>query len=52
MTDEIRREAEAVALRVYPERHHIHMRRCYADAYERGFRAATDRPIHTPKGDS
>ncbi|MDR6867514.1 hypothetical protein J2Y69_002118 [Microbacterium resistens] len=41
MPDEIRREALAVALRVYPERHHVHMRRAYADAYERGYRAAT-----------
>lgn len=40
---DIRREAEAVALRVYPEPHLIHMRHAYADAYERGYRAATDR---------
>ncbi|MDR6868478.1 hypothetical protein J2Y69_003094 [Microbacterium resistens] len=37
-------EALAVALRVYPERHHVHMRGVYADAYERGYRAAADRP--------
>ncbi|WP_433673760.1 hypothetical protein [Microbacterium gorillae] len=40
MPDAVRREAEAVALRVYPERHHVHMRQAYADAYERGHRVA------------
>ncbi|MBS0231713.1 MAG: hypothetical protein JSS52_11230 [Proteobacteria bacterium] len=45
MPDEIRNEAVAVALRVYPEPHLIHMRHAYADAYERGYRAAADRTI-------
>jgi hypothetical protein len=40
MADAIRKHAEEVADRVYPEPHHRHMKHAYADAFERGYREA------------
>lgn len=43
--EQVRAEAERMAAQVYPEDYHVHMRRCYADAYERGVLAALGREV-------